>query len=475
VNEYFSTLSGPNYEWSKLQRAGLLFAGLLGLCLIALTCVHALSLGFIAFLGVGCFALFVFGLNFNAVVLLLCFSFYIEFFFLSLSVAEWVSCFVLVSFFLTHKFSKIKFKNDIISVYFIYLISIIPSYFMMSWRPASGLFLFRYVGFLSLLALLPVAFPSFEKMKWFFYFFVLCAVLNVFTMIRDGGLSGARVFGQAGIMFVDLVGIAIALSFVHIIFKRKHTGLMIVLLAVLLLGAFMTQTRNSWIAIILTLVYCSYQFIKGTGRLGYASSLAKFRIMKFVLGLSCIILVAVLVSPNTMDRFTQKKKAEADNERYAIEHVDSFTSRVFIWHTALNAFKAHPIFGVGNYNFQFVSEDYNALPLYVYGLFVYGRRPHLVIMELLCETGVVGFLGYLFFIIFTWKKAARIMRQQSSESEFYYTLSIVGCLFYITVSMLMTDAWLWGQLQMLHACVLAGIVIIENHQKQRAKDAGLVV
>lgn len=475
MNNFLSTSPEEGYNWEKLRWSGLGFAITLGLSLIALNCLHVVSVGNIALLTAMGVVLFVFGFNFKATVLLVCIAFFIEIFFFSLSVAEWAACFVLLSFCLTHELSGHKLRSDVMNAYFVYLLAILPSYFMIAIQPVTILFLFRYVGFLALLGLLPVAFPQIEKMRVFFGLFVCCAVLNVITMIREGGLAGARVFGQAGIMFVDLVGIAITLSFVHILFRRKQTGLMFIALAILLLGAFITQTRNSWIAIFLTLCYCAYQFIKKAGRFSFVSSKARYRVIKFVFGLTLIILLAVLISPNSMDRFLQSKKTSSDNVRYNIEHVDSFTSRVFIWHTAWNAFTAHPVFGVGNYNFQFISGDYNTLPLYVYGYFVYGRRPHLVIMELLCETGIVGFLGYLFFMIFTWKKAARVLRQKGTEFEYYITLSIVGCLFYLTISMLMTDAWLWGQLQMVHACVLAGLVIIEKHQKQQIKLTSPVV
>lgn len=81
---------------------------------------------------------------------------------------------------------------------------------------------------------------------------------------------------------------------------------------------------------------------------------------------------------------------------------NSLESRLLIWLTALNAFQANPLTGIGYLMFNFVSENYNVLPMVLYDDYVKSLDPHNTMLAFLTETGIIGFTCFLFHIYNIW-------------------------------------------------------------------------
>jgi O-antigen ligase len=95
---------------------------------------------------------------------------------------------------------------------------------------------------------------------------------------------------------------------------------------------------------------------------------------------------------------------EPTNERFKVtlglfssdyDTIDKATAlRLPIWETAYKTFKENPINGIGPRGFRYVYSDY-ASPN---NFWVNQTHPHLLILEIMAETGVIGLLGYFILI-----------------------------------------------------------------------------
>ena len=123
---------------------------------------------------------------------------------------------------------------------------------------------------------------------------------------------------------------------------------------------------------------------------------------------------------------------------------NSIVSRMLIWDTAWQAIKAHPVVGIGFYSFPFNSKYYYTIPRILFNNYVHRRTPHVGYLAVLTETGIIGLLTFLilvYIILFLIFKAADLAKE---KDEIFFSQILLWCLVYITYSLFLTDAWLWG-------------------------------
>lgn len=127
----------------------------------------------------------------------------------------------------------------------------------------------------------------------------------------------------------------------------------------------------------------------------YLFSIDKKRLLRqtafIVTCISLVIIVTILFHKPTNQRFKVTLGLFSNN----YETVDKATARRLpIWDTALNVFKSNPINGVGPRGFRHAYHDYSSPDNY----WVTQTHPHLLILEILAETGLIGFAGYLLLL-----------------------------------------------------------------------------
>jgi O-antigen ligase len=98
------------------------------------------------------------------------------------------------------------------------------------------------------------------------------------------------------------------------------------------------------------------------------------------------------------------------------------SSRTILINEGLRMFKSSPVFGIGLDNFRF-NQDYRRD-----GFYVVGNYPHNLFIQILAETGIVGFLAFLAMLgaVFrltkvTWK------HRTETELDFYCMLFLISC------------------------------------------------
>jgi O-antigen ligase len=151
-----------------------------------------------------------------------------------------------------------------------------------------------------------------------------------------------------------------------------------------------------------------------------------------------------------LEVFSSKHKALGSDSIVS----NSLISRLLIWHTALNAFFHHPIVGIGAYSFCFDSQHYRTIPLFLYKDFVKDLSPHITYLAVLTETGIVGVIGFLFFLLSTLKMGYTSIKRSKTVTDKYFSFGIFIVQIYIAFTMSISDAWLWGQCGMLWSIVL---------------------
>jgi len=92
------------------------------------------------------------------------------------------------------------------------------------------------------------------------------------------------------------------------------------------------------------------------------------------------------------------------------EKINSATAlRLTIWKTAHSIFKEYPINGIGPRGFRYVYNEFAEPGDFFLETNVPPTQPHLLILEILTETGLIGLTGFLLFCYFLIKSTNYIV------------------------------------------------------------------
>ena len=107
------------------------------------------------------------------------------------------------------------------------------------------------------------------------------------------------------------------------------------------------------------------------------------------------------------------------------------TLRLSIWQTAVNMWSVHWLNGVGPRGFHYAYQDYNPERDYYLlhdGSYGAPKAPHMQLLEIAAETGVVGLLGYV-VLAMTFFARLRRLERDSFVSVYPYALTLIVALF----------------------------------------------
>ena len=394
-------------------------------------------------------------------------SLYVNKNFLFATGAEVVAFFFIFTFFLTHRFERSEFKNDLQLPFLVFILSILPSYINSVNIIYTSVISLRLVEFLFIFTVIPIAFSFNDGIKKFVRLFLAMAVLNGLHLIMTAVITGDREFGFAGIMYVDLVGIAITMSMMYVLYKKEMKNYTLTLFFVLLAALILTQTRNAWISTFLTAILMLIQFLSREKKAGKPIKKYVFRIFLALAIIGITFFVLYTLNPMIVYRWTEPKVTQTGNLAEDLTSIGSLTSRLFLWHTAYMAFLSSPIIGIGFYSFPFASKLYAEVHPILFEIFVKNLSPHLTVLALLAEAGILGFLGFVFFMSAVIRKIYRIMADPAYSNYRFYSTLLFWLMIYVVISMMMTDAWLWGRLLMLLGVILGFINLLSKEIKEK--------
>ena len=262
-------------------------------------------------------------------------------------------------------------------------------------------------------------------LTYFYYSLVLCfsalvidGYIQHFTGINLLGfkISGIRVssfFGDELIMGSYLSRLFPLLFALFIVKKKKFEiyfiGLLFILVEILI---FMSGERSAFFFLNLSTVFIII-LIK---------EYQKFRLITFIIAIVCVFILSLNSSElsERMFKGPAKDMGLIENSKVAVIFSPQHDSHI---RTAYNMFKDRPIFGHGPKMFRVICKDKK----YATGVRPCSTHPHNFYLQLLSETGIVGFL-FLFsalgYVIYTALRQFKsiVLRQKRPLTDYQVCL-----------------------------------------------------
>ena len=257
---------------------------------------------------------------------------------------------------------------------------------------------------------------------------------------ESGRVAGAFYTGRIGSL---LAGFA-PFYFEMVRRASRRWQLSPVLLIPFLLTIYLAGSRTAWIA----LAVASAGYLLFVFRWADRPSQArlKSRLGRFAGISGALVLAAALTAyawPNGVERIWKATEHRIvplaglwSGDREKFERAVSW--RLSIWETGVNMWSEHWLNGVGPLGFRTAYRDYNPERDYFhehleetgFGHLVseWPRSPHLQLLEIATDTGVIGLLGYVALIVYFFGRLRRLERG-AFQSTFPYALVLVVALF----------------------------------------------
>ncbi|MFO7447599.1 MAG: O-antigen ligase family protein [Ignavibacteriaceae bacterium] len=392
-------------------------------------------------------------INFHMVYFLLILGIFLNFAYLNFSHAVVYSALLPVSFLINYRnIKKDDFYVPVAVPLFIYFFTVLLS-IINSAKPLYSLYLsYNFVALIIIVFITTAFIKNRSQVNKYVGIYLGLVALNSIHVIVESVFLHKRSFGYAGIMYVDYVGIGIVILVALIIINNRYNAAKVILLALFLLGSLLTQTRNAWIVTMLTVVWLWFYCYNKSDILKIDKKKLVRLLLVILVLIPVILVIAKVVNPGNFERVDVGQTEVAfSNEGLA---QNSFVTRLLIWHTALNAFLSHPIIGIGAYSFSFSSHLYYTIPEFLYKMYVEGLSPHVGYLEVLTENGIIGLIAFFVFIVAVIRHVFRTIKKSKNTEELSLMMIVNWPLIYISISLFMTDAWLWGK-----GVVLWGILI----------------
>ena len=368
--------------------------------------------------------------------------------------SEWITLLLIVSFFAVYR--NIDWSDLALPIavpFLLYYSVMMLSTFKSANMLLSLYFINHYLLFIGLMTIMSAVIVNQKTIFRLLATYLTFVALNSIHVIIQAALTGKRVFGFAGIMFVDYVGIGIIFSVVLSLFSTRwyYRILLLSLTVLFTIALILTQTRTIWAATFSALfVMICFIAIRHSYFGLQAKTFRRFALLLIVffgIGLSA----ALIFNPNTFGRLSEVGNAsEADISESGLVK-NSLVSRVLIWHTAYNAFIANPILGIGAYSFPFSSQYYYTISKYLYKIYVENLSPHQTFFAVAVETGLLGLIAFIVLLISILRYIFKGMLTSNTFEEKRTSAVLGGGVIYCLISMFITDAWLWG-----HGIILFG-------------------
>ena len=307
-------------------------------------------------------------------------------------------------------------------------------------------------------------------LTFFYYALVLCfsalvidGYIQYFTGVNLTGfkISGIRVssfFGDELIMGSYLSRL-FPLLFALFLVKKKQKyeiyfiGALFILVDVLI---FMSGERSAFFFLNLSTVFIII-LIK---------EYQKFRLVTFIIAIICVFILS-LYSTNLSQRMFKGPAEDMGLVKSSKEAVIFSKAHDSLIRTAYNMFKDQPIFGHGPKMFRVICKDEK----YATGITPCMTHPHNFYIQLLAETGIIGFLflfSALVYVVYTALRQFKsiILKEKRPLSDYQVCL-LAGML--ITVWPLTTNGNFFNNWLMIAYSLPVGFYLQSIYSKKKVK------
>ena len=307
-------------------------------------------------------------------------------------------------------------------------------------------------------------------LNFFYYALVLCfsalvidGYIQYFTGVNLTGfkISGIRVssfFGDELIMGSYLSRL-FPLLFALFLVKKKQKyeiyfiGALFILVDVLI---FMSGERSAFFFLNLSTVFIII-LIK---------EYQKFRLVTFIIAIICVFILS-LYSTNLSQRMFKGPAEDMGLVKSSKEAVIFSKAHDSLIRTAYNMFKDQPIFGHGPKMFRIICKDEK----YATGITPCMTHPHNFYIQLLAETGIIGFLflfSALVYVVYTaLRQFKSIILKETRPLSDYQVCLLAGIL--ITVWPLTTNGNFFNNWLMIVYSLPVGFYLQSIYSKKKVK------
>jgi len=132
-----------------------------------------------------------------------------------------------------------------------------------------------------------------------------------------------------------------------------------------------------------------------------------------------------------------------------IQKESSFDARIVIWQEAWEVFKANPILGIGPGTFGNYFPPYPELGV---------PQPHNIFLAFLLQTGIIGFIGFIWLLIWFFRTGAKLLTVHCS----LFTVTLMSVMVYILVHGLVDTTYWKNDLSVIFWIIVALMVVLKN-------------
>lgn len=246
-------------------------------------------------------------------------------------------------------------------------------------------------------------------------FFIIITVWSLDAVLQF--LTGRNIFGYPYVNGVHITGMfypeltighvlagVSALYFDSLRQRSRGRRWVWLLLIPLIMVVFLCGRRSIW-----------FMFaVNAFGYFAYRFYLTEFRKRFVIQALLIFVVAGAVVSALylTQEPVQQRVTKTMDLFSTDMEDIDRATSRrVDTWRTSWRMFRDNWINGVGPRGFRYVYSDYADPDFRFYETSV--THPHMVILEILAESGIIGLAGYILFLCFLASMARRYLHNET--------------------------------------------------------------
>lgn len=275
------------------------------------------------------------------------------------------------------------------------------------------------------------------------YFIILTFLSGILIVLRILMTGKIRSLGIAGFAVMDYIVISLIILIFRDFLLGKPKKKSILYLTIIFVIFITTQSRFAWLGFLLTMIYGS--IISSIYSLN-AKELLRKRVPQILI--IFVVLISLLfvtgLSNVLIGRIVDINLSFFQNEE-GLMVTNSMESRILIWIVAANTFLSHPFTGIGYLMFSEVSEQYNVLPIIAYQIFVENLDAHTTYFNILCETGIIGFIFFLSYIITLFRISFKAIKISVSNSEKSLSIILNLLVFFVMVHSIYSGAFTFGQ------------------------------
>lgn len=297
--------------------------------------------------------------------------------------------------------------------------------------------------------------------QFFFNSFYTAYIKNLFTYEGiNEFMDITDAFGMNGFTYQQGTTSMLILSALFILLYFKDSSIVtkffsrklprMILIALMVIGIFLTGKRTmSVIAVIVPVIV--YYFSRGTGNRRFFFLV--FASVAFLLVYNYILPLLL----KSEDIFFLKRISNTIDD-VKIGATDDWTSgRQYLWNIAMNAWREHPILGIGVGNFPTYSKM--------------GTDVHNTYLQVLCEQGIIAFVFYVFGIVYCLVRTMHSYGKKHIESlKPYLNFSLAVQLYYI-VNAITGNANVGGEILLYFIAIafLNRIDIVRNREAKKTR------